>query len=74
MAQQLILWNADKNAAEPLEKLVTAIGKPEVRLQALCTLDGLGLLRPDVVASAMKDEHAGVRAQRSKPRHRLIRG
>jgi putative membrane-bound dehydrogenase-like protein len=55
-AQMELLWRGDKsvtlgvNAAAPLS-----------RLQALCTLDGLGTLTPEAVLRALADKHPGVR-------------
>jgi len=34
---------------------------PEARLHALCALDGLGALKPNIVLSELKDMHPGVR-------------
>jgi putative membrane-bound dehydrogenase-like protein len=61
MAQQLLLWRADKSAAKPLEELAAKSPRPLARLHALCTLDGLGVLRPEVVRRGLADEHPGVR-------------
>ncbi|NQT39348.1 MAG: c-type cytochrome [Planctomycetes bacterium] len=61
MAQQMLLWRADRAAVEPLEKTATTCPRPLTRLHALCTLQGLGALRPEVVAQGLVDEHPGVR-------------
>jgi HEAT repeat protein len=60
MAQQMLLWRGDRKAVEPLERLATT-ARPLARLHALCTLDGLGALRPEVLARALADSHPGVR-------------
>ena len=61
LAQQMILWRADKAATEPLEAMATGSERALARLHALCTLDGLGALRAGIVAEALADEHPGVR-------------
>jgi putative membrane-bound dehydrogenase-like protein len=60
LVQQLLIWRGDKAAAEPLRKLALEAERPQVRLQALCTLDGLGELTPEIVNLAMHDKHAAV--------------
>ena len=61
MAQQMLLWAGDRVAAAPLEKL-SAEGKlATARLHALCTLDGLAALSDDVLLTALRDKHPGVR-------------
>jgi putative membrane-bound dehydrogenase-like protein len=59
-AQQLILWRGDVSVVPALEAL-TRSEIPQARLQALCTLDGLGALGEGLVAGALNDAHAGVR-------------
>ncbi len=61
MAQQMLLWRGDKLAGPALEKLAAHCARPEARLHALCSLDGLGLLRADVVRARLADVHPGVR-------------
>jgi putative membrane-bound dehydrogenase-like protein len=60
LATQMLLWRDDKSAAMALEKMATS-ARPEARLHALCTLDGLGKLSPDLVQKALADKHPGVR-------------
>jgi putative membrane-bound dehydrogenase-like protein len=60
MATQLLLWRNAKDAAPALARLATS-QRPETRLHALCTLDGLGALTPDLIKSAITDPHSGVR-------------
>jgi putative membrane-bound dehydrogenase-like protein len=52
----------DQSASEELEKLSAASKLPAVRVQALCVLDGLGALKPEVVIHALSDADANVRA------------
>jgi putative heme-binding domain-containing protein len=61
MAQQLLVERQDKSVAFDLEKMATEGKRPEARVQALCTLDGLRALSPALLLEAMKDQHAGVR-------------
>ncbi len=63
IAQQMLVWRSDQAAAAPLRTLLRTSGRPETRLHALCTLDGLGVLRPEDVLRGLSDAHAGVRRQ-----------
>ena len=60
-AQMMLLWRADKSAVEPLRDVATTAKSPLARLHALCTLDGLGGLNPDLIQTALNDDHPGVR-------------
>lgn len=59
--QMLLLWKHDLEAAPLLGQLVRTSPNPRARLHALCTLDGLGLLEPDLLEGALADPHPGVR-------------
>ncbi len=59
--QMLLLWKKDAAAAPLLEQLARVSTNPLARLQALCTLDGLGRLPPALVEHALADPHPGVR-------------
>jgi putative membrane-bound dehydrogenase-like protein len=61
LAGQMLLWRADPSAAPALQKLAMASERPEVRLQALCVLDGLGKLPPKLVRQALEDSQPGLR-------------
>ena len=61
LAHQMILWNGDKKAIEPLQKLVQKSLVPQARLHALCALDGLGELKEETLLTALGDEQASVR-------------
>ena len=61
MAMQFLAWRADPAAGEPLERLARTAGRAEARLQALCTLDALDRLRPELIAAGLADGDAGVR-------------
>jgi len=61
MAQQMLIWRADTSAVDPLQRMVSECPRATARLHALCTLDGLGQLRTEIVAKALSDRHPGVR-------------
>ncbi len=61
MAHQMLLWRADAAAVGPLETMAVGNRRPLARLHAICVLDGLGALKPEVAIRALADEHPGVR-------------
>lgn len=61
--QRLLVEAQDRSAIEPLARLARESASPQVRMQALCTLEGLGGLSLDAVAKALEDPHPGVREQ-----------
>jgi putative membrane-bound dehydrogenase-like protein len=61
MAGQMLLWKGDKAAVKALQELARTSTRPEARLHALCTLDGLGALEPALILKALSDKHPGVR-------------
>jgi putative membrane-bound dehydrogenase-like protein len=63
MIQRVLVERKDKSAVTPLESLVRKSTRAPVRLQALCTLDGLGAVSADLLQTALHDEHPGVRRQ-----------
>lgn len=60
-AQRLLVERGDRTAIDAVRRLVFASAHPKVRLQALCTLDGLGGLTPTDAEAAMGDGHPAVR-------------
>ncbi len=60
-SQRLLIAKSDDAAVELLIRMVTEGQRPTARLHALCTLDGLGKLTPEIVATAVKDIHPAVR-------------
>src|SRR5581483_6545313 len=60
LAMEMLLWRDAKDAGPALAKLTTN-PRPETRLHALCTLDGLGQLDAAAVRRAVADPHPGVR-------------
>ncbi len=60
-AQQMLIRQHDPAAIPLLEKAATESQRPLCRLHALCTLDGLSAVKPDVLQRALADSHPGVR-------------
>ncbi len=63
MAQRLLVHRQDKSAGPALVEIARSSPRPEARMQALCTLDGLGALPADRIRAALLDTHPGVREQ-----------
>ncbi len=61
MAQMLLIQRKDPAAIPILGKVALGADRPLARLHALCTLDGLGVLRPELLRRALADRHPGVR-------------
>ncbi|MBW3599717.1 MAG: HEAT repeat domain-containing protein, partial [Planctomycetes bacterium] len=61
MAHQMLLWQGGEAAIAPLTELVASGESPQARVHAICVLDGLGALDPDLLLRAAGDEHPGVR-------------
>lgn len=61
-AQQLLIWREDRSAIPALERMASS-GNILGRLHALCTLDGLNALRPELVIGALSAEHPGLRRE-----------
>jgi putative heme-binding domain-containing protein len=62
----LLLWNKPRMGAEAkgeLSGVVYGSQNPLARLQALCTLEGMGAVTPEVLVAALGDEHWAVRRQ-----------
>src|SRR5882724_3749622 len=60
-AHRLLVERSDQSAILPLQTLFAISSNPKVRLQALCTLDGLGAVTPDILKKAFDDSHPAVR-------------
>jgi len=61
LAQQVLLWRGDKTAAVQLETMLRTNLRPQARLHALCTLDGLQVLTLSAVLRGLRDPHPGIR-------------
>jgi putative membrane-bound dehydrogenase-like protein len=72
LVQQMLVWKQDKAAGTLLEKLASSSLRPETRLQALCTLDGLHALRAAILVPAVSDKHPGVRRHAVRLAEKLI--
>jgi putative membrane-bound dehydrogenase-like protein len=60
-AQQMLVRRRDLAAVPLLEKLALTNKRPLCRLHALCTLDGMAALKPEILRQALEDSHPGVR-------------
>ena len=60
-AQRLLVERQDQSVVPALRDLAGTASKPEYRIHALWTLEGLGQLGSDVVMQALGDENAAVR-------------
>jgi len=63
MAQQLLVQRHDLTAVPLLEKAAIENARDLCRLHALCALEGLGALKPEVLEKALSDSQPGVRRQ-----------
>ncbi|MDA1052785.1 MAG: HEAT repeat domain-containing protein, partial [Planctomycetota bacterium] len=72
LAQQMLTWRSDAQAAAPLKALAANGKTPPARLHALCTLAGMGALDADAVAKALRDEHPGVRRHAIRLSEQLV--
>ena len=59
--QRLLIHREDARAVPLLEAMVVSGKRPQARLHALCTLDGLKALKAETVLTAFSDSHPGVR-------------
>jgi putative membrane-bound dehydrogenase-like protein len=59
--QRLLVGRRDPASVEPLLRQSTQSPNPKVRLQSLCTLDGLAAVTPAILAAALNDAHPSVR-------------
>jgi putative membrane-bound dehydrogenase-like protein len=63
MAQMLLMQRQEFAAVPLLEEMALKSKRPLARVHALCTLDGLGKLKPPVLQKALMDMHPGLRNQ-----------
>jgi putative membrane-bound dehydrogenase-like protein len=61
LVQFMLVQRHDPAAVPGLKRLVTESRRPQARLQALCALDGLGVLTPAILLESLGDSHPGVR-------------
>jgi len=62
-AQQLLILRQDHSVAADLEKMAKNSTNELARIHALWTLEGLGLLKKDLVLEFLKDQSATIRIQ-----------
>jgi putative membrane-bound dehydrogenase-like protein len=74
MVQQLLVERQDQSAVAALEKLARDCARPAARAQALCALDGLKAVTPELLAAALADAHPGVRRQAVRLAEPLMTG
>jgi putative membrane-bound dehydrogenase-like protein len=60
-AARLLFERQDRSVQVQLEQLATQSGAPEGRIRALYALDGMTLLRPEILVQALADDDAHVR-------------
>ena len=60
--QRLLFERADPSARKPLAAIIANSKDPKVRLQALCSLDGIGAIDPVVLRGALNDTNPIIRA------------
>ena len=61
MAQRVLIWKRDKSSLPLLEQMALQNELPTARLHAICTLDGLAALTPDVLIKLIPHPHPGIR-------------
>ncbi|WP_296456814.1 PVC-type heme-binding CxxCH protein [Rubinisphaera sp.] len=59
--QRMLIQRNDALATQLLHELLQNCDRPQTRLQALCTLDGMGQLTLEATLGAVTDSHPGVR-------------
>jgi putative membrane-bound dehydrogenase-like protein len=72
LVQQMLVWKQDQSAVVPLKALAKNCRRPETRLQALCTLDGIGALGAPTLKPALLDDHPGVRRHAIRLSEKLL--
>lgn len=63
LVQAMLVWRKDVAAIPRLKELVQVGTRAQVRVQALCTLEGLGAIEEESLLAALNDNHSGVRRQ-----------
>jgi putative membrane-bound dehydrogenase-like protein len=71
-AQRLLVERGDRGVVPAVRDMVGRGKTPQARLHALYTLDGLGALKPDLVARALGDEHFALRVHALKRAERWL--
>jgi putative membrane-bound dehydrogenase-like protein len=63
LVQAMLIWRDQRGSYPALETLAQESKEPMARMHALCTLDGVGALRPSLIEKSLSDPHAAVRRQ-----------
>jgi putative membrane-bound dehydrogenase-like protein len=61
MAQHLLIMGKETGVTGAIEAIVKQSSNPKATLSALGTLEGLGVLRPEILKAALRDAHPDVR-------------
>lgn len=73
IAQRLLVERKARRAAASLRRCMVESERPKTRLQALCALEGLQALTPDVVRQALADPHPAVREHAVRVSETILR-
>ncbi len=63
LIQETLISRADQSINVQLINLLKNSQHPLARLHALCTLDGLGVITPEILVLALNDKHPGIQKQ-----------
>ncbi len=74
MVQQMLIWRQDQRAVPALVQAARRSDRPATRLQALCTLQGLGALTAELLITAVEDSHPAVRRHAIRLSEPLVGG
>ncbi len=72
-AQRMLIVKGDKSVVPALIEMVAKNENHLARLHALWTLEGFDALTPEIIRTAMKDEHAQVRASAIRVAESLLK-
>lgn len=72
--QRLLVTRQDQAAVTPLRELARTAANAKVRLQAICTLDGLDALATADLIDALRDSHPAVREHAVRLCEPILRG
>src|SRR5213593_3207574 len=61
MAQRMLLWRDEKPPETELRRLGANDPDPKVRIQVLSTMDGLGMMTPQIALFGLGDRHPAVK-------------
>jgi putative membrane-bound dehydrogenase-like protein len=61
LAQRMLIWSDEKPPEAELLRLISNDKNPKSRIQALSTMEGLGMMTPGIVIHGLADRHPRVR-------------